>query len=153
MLNQYNIERSSEGIVLIKEKAYASPKQGISGPTQLAAMFGDVFHLERLLQEHLVMATLTAKMRVESLFTVAVGIAAKCLFSPREIYLRALLSGGTRIAVAHNHVSGDPTPSKDDEAAYKRIKSAGELVGIPLVDFLIIGSQGAYYSFAEHAGN
>ena len=153
MLNQYNIERSSEGIVLTAEKAYASPEQTISGPADLADMFNEHIHLDRLLEEHLYMISFSAKLCPTAIFEVASGTATGCLFSPREVFIRALLCGAVRIAVAHNHTSGDPTPSKEDEMACRRIKSAGELVGISLVDFLIIGSRGAYYSFAEHAGN
>ena len=53
------------------------------------------------------------------------------------------------IVLAHNHPSGDPTPSRDDVALTKRLVEAGELLGIPVLDHVIIGDAGRYCSFKE----
>ncbi len=153
MLTQYNVERSAERLALIEEKAYDYPDKAIAQPMDYVDLLNTCFHLDRLVEEHMVMVVLTAKMKPVALFETGRGTATRCLFSPRELYLRALLCGGIRIIVAHNHVSGDPTPSQEDLAAYRRIKEAGDVIGIHLTDFLIIGSGGLYYSYKEHTEN
>ena len=67
---------------------------------------------------------------------------------PRDIYRRAIECNAARIILAHNHPSGDVSPSQQDFAMTARVKQVGELVGIELIDHLIIGGD-CYYSFAE----
>ena len=61
---------------------------------------------------------------------------------PREVYIRALLSGAVAIVLAHNRPSGDTIPSDEDIHATERIGKAGELLGVELLDHIIIGSDG-----------
>jgi len=72
---------------------------------------------------------------------------------PREVFRAAILLNGAAIIVAHNHPSGDPTPSAEDREATRRIQRAGELLGIPMADHIIIGEgEGAglaFFSFRE----
>jgi DNA repair protein RadC len=63
----------------------------------------------------------------------------------------ALGVGAAGIVTVHNHPTGDPTPSDADRALWRRIRSAGELVGIPVVDNLVVGEGGRYFSEAEDA--
>ncbi len=60
----------------------------------------------------------------------------------------AIKESAAKIVLIHNHPSGDPTPSRADIEITHRVSKAGEIVGIPLVDHIIIGGT-AYYSFAE----
>lgn len=62
--------------------------------------------------------------------------------------MKALLCGAVSIIVVHNHPSGDAAPSKEDINVTKRIKKAGEVIGIGLLDHIIIGD--GYYSFLEN---
>lgn len=68
--------------------------------------------------------------------------------SPREVLIAALGCQAASFILAHNHPSGDPSPSKDDAALTGRISQAAGLVGIPLVDHIIIGDL-RYFSFRE----
>ena len=68
--------------------------------------------------------------------------------SPREVFLEALKAQAVYIILAHNHPSGDPTPSRQDVLLTRRMKEAGDLIGIELSDHIIIGDQ-RYYSFRE----
>ena len=70
------------------------------------------------------------------------------LITPREIYIRALLSGAVQIILCHNHPSGNAMPSEQDIAITKKIKEAGEMININLADHIIIGSD-SYLSFKE----
>jgi DNA repair protein RadC len=77
--------------------------------------------------------------------TVFVGGLIATTANAREIYQIALKYNAASIIVAHNHPSGDPTPSEADVRATDILKKAGEYIGIPLYDHIIIGND--YYSF------
>lgn len=67
---------------------------------------------------------------------------------PREVLKPFILANGASFLVAHNHPSGDPTPSPEDISLTRRLKAAAELMGIPLVDHLVLG-RGRYRSLAD----
>ena len=67
---------------------------------------------------------------------------------PREVFKAALLVNAAGIVGAHNHPSGDPSPSPDDSELTRRLAAAGELMCVPLIDHVIVG-DGRYYSFKE----
>lgn len=77
-----------------------------------------------------------------------VGTCDSSPVHPREIFGPALSLAATSIVVAHNHPSGDPTPSTNDRAVTDRLRQAGELLGVPLIDHVVIGDA-RYYSFAD----
>lgn len=90
-------------------------------------------------REHCLLVALDTKHRVVEIATVSVGTADHTFMSPREIFRDALLSGASAIVVAHNHPSGDPTPSADDRQVTRRLAQAGATTGIELLDHLVIG--------------
>jgi DNA repair protein RadC len=67
---------------------------------------------------------------------------------PREVFKRAIALSAASLLVAHNHPSGDPAPSEEDLAITTRLREAGELLGIPLLDHVIVG-EGEYRSLKE----
>jgi len=69
----------------------------------------------------------------------------------RPIFREALRYGATSALAFHNHPSGDPTPSPEDRLLTKRLKAAGESLGVPLADHLILG-EGRYHSFRAAEG-
>ncbi len=79
---------------------------------------------------------------------ITVGTATASLIHPREIFAAAISYPSSGIILVHNHPSGDPKPSGEDEKITKRMKSASEIMGIKLVDHVIVTSQG-HYSFAK----
>ncbi|MFA9377167.1 MAG: DNA repair protein RadC [Lachnotalea sp.] len=79
---------------------------------------------------------------------ISKGTVNSSLISPREIFLESLNNQAVYIILIHNHPSGDPTPSKEDVLATKRIKDAGALIGIILLDHIIIGDR-KYVSLKE----
>ena len=74
----------------------------------------------------------------------SVGTLSATLVHPREIFRFAVIHATATIAVAHCHPSGDPSPSKDDDAVTERIHSAGKILGIPLLDHIILGDESSY---------
>ena len=79
---------------------------------------------------------------------VSMGTVEGAFMHPREIFKKAIVNGSSAIIIIHNHPSGDTTPSEEDFKVATVIKKAGELLGIPVNDFIIIGGQG-YVSFAD----
>jgi DNA repair protein RadC len=79
---------------------------------------------------------------------VSRGILTASLVHPREVFRPALAASGAAIIISHNHPSGDPTPSRDDDGVTERIAKAGDLLGISLLDHLIVG-DGRYWSYRE----
>ena len=72
------------------------------------------------------------------------GTLTGALVSVRSIYSRALINNSSAIILGHNHPSGNPVPSGDDISITRKIKSAGELLEIPLLDHIIIGSSSTF---------
>lgn len=100
-------------------------------------------------REMVVVMSLTAKMEALAVEVVAVGGLDACCIDVRNIFKHSLLNNAARILCFHNHPSGDPIPSKEDYQITRRIKEAGEILGICLADHIIIG-DGQYFSFKEH---
>ena len=80
--------------------------------------------------------------------TVSVGDLSSSITHPREVFRGAVRRGAYGVVFAHNHPSGDPMPSGADKEFTHRIREAGEMIGIRLIDHLIIGDQN-YFSFSE----
>ena len=72
---------------------------------------------------------------------VHIGTLTESMVHPREVIKTAMLLNAARIIVAHNHPSGDPTPSREDIKITKRLVEAGHIVGIPFLDHVIIGFE------------
>ncbi len=70
---------------------------------------------------------------------------------PREVFRPLIRHAAAAAVVAHNHPSGDPTPSESDLAVTRRLRRAGDLLGIPVIDHVVIGADG-FASIAEMAG-
>jgi len=79
---------------------------------------------------------------------VSTGILNGSLIHPREVFSPALRERAASVLLVHNHPSGDPSPSAEDREATKRLRSAGGIVGIAVLDHVIIG-DGSFYSFRE----
>lgn len=76
------------------------------------------------------------------------GVLDGSVIHPREVFKAAITRSAAAVLLVHNHPSGDPTPSAEDRAVTKQIAEAGELVGIPVLDHVVIG-DGRYTSFVE----
>jgi DNA repair protein RadC len=90
-------------------------------------------------RECAVLVALDTKHRVIGTPIISMGTAAYTFLSPREVYRDALLTGASAIMVAHNHPSGDATPSDDDRHITRRLAQAGATLGIELLDHLVLG--------------
>lgn len=118
-------------------------------PAAIAAALNDAYDLEHMAEEYLYMIAFSISGDVLGIFEVSHGVVSQSIASPREIFIRALLSGAAYIVLVHNHPSGSTDPSEGDLALTRRIYDTGRLMCMPLVDNIIIGENGSYLSFRE----
>lgn len=93
-------------------------------------------------RERGVLIALDTRHRVIDTVLVSIGTAAHTFLAPREVYRDALLLGASAVVVAHNHPSGDATPSDDDQHVTRRLVQAGATLGVDLLDHLVVGDPG-----------
>lgn len=99
-------------------------------------------------REHFVILHLDSRHAMVGYQIASIGTANASLVHPREVFQAAIMVGAVAIIVAHNHPSGDPSPSAEDRAVTERLVSAGKILGIPVVDHVVIGDQ-SFVSFQE----
>ena len=92
---------------------------------------------------------MNTKNHVIAILPVSQGSLNASIVHPRELFQRAILSNGASLILAHNHPSGDASPSPEDIALTRRLVEAGQLLDIPILDHIILG-YGNFYSFKEH---
>jgi DNA repair protein RadC len=97
--------------------------------------------LRHLREEHFVVLFLNTKNRVIGRQTLSIGSLNASIVHPREVFRAAIRRSSASILCAHNHPSGDPTPSPEDLQLTRRLAEAGELVGIELLDHIVIGDN------------
>lgn len=101
-------------------------------------------------REAFVVLLLDVKHRIIAEEVVSVGILDGSLIHPREVFKAAIVAGAAGILIAHNHPSGDVQPSGQDHEVTRRLRDAGKLLGIPVVDHVIVGAGTSdLYSFRE----
>lgn len=116
-----------------------SDKPIIRSPTDVANLL--MPELRDVSKEHFKSLLLGTKNQVLKVVTVSVGILDSSLVHPREVFKDAIAISAAAIIVAHNHPSGDPTPSAEDRRVTQRLAEAGELLGIDLLDHVILGDN------------
>lgn len=100
-------------------------------------------------RETVIVFGLGTKSDINFISTVSVGSLNTSIVHPREIFKASIASNCARLIIAHNHPSGDISPSDADHKFTRRICEAGELLGIEVLDHVIV-SPTEYYSFAEY---
>ncbi|WP_432355774.1 RadC family protein [Sporosarcina sp. A2] len=111
----------------------------IKSPEDAAAYL--MTDMSKLTQEHFVVLFLNVKNEVLHKQTIFIGSLNSSIVHPREIFREAVKRSAASLVVAHNHPSGNATPSPEDIEVTKRLAEAGELMGIDLLDHIIIGDQ------------
>jgi len=121
--------------------------QQARAPAEVAKMLRPV--LEHEPAEVFVVLLLDGRHRVTGLAEVSRGTMTSSLVHPREVFGPALRDSAAAIIVAHNHPSGDPSPSSEDVEVTRRLHEAGKILGIPLLDHVIVGEKGSFASLRE----
>ena len=145
------VQRVRELVVSYRPFRLTMPVEGrVSRPYDAAKLASAVLagaDVERVLALHL-----GVKHHVIGVHVVSVGTLDAALVHPREIFKAAYLSNAAALVIAHNHPSGDPTPSSEDRALSDRLRDAGDLLGVALLDFVIVTDPAEgfrYHSFKE----
>jgi DNA repair protein RadC len=94
-----------------------------------------------LKQEHFICLFLNTKNQVLHRQTIFIGSLNASIVHPREVFKEAVKRSAASIICAHNHPSGDPTPSQEDIQVTRRLKECGKMIGIELLDHLVIGDR------------
>ena len=99
-------------------------------------------------QEHFMILLLDSKNRIVKDEVISIGTLNASIIHPREVFKSAIRESANSIILVHNHPSGDPEPSAEDEQITKKLFEAGELLRIKVLDHVIIGKDN-YHSFVE----
>lgn len=136
--------------VLEKEVSVNCPEveRKMNSPENAARLGRYCLHLHEETEEYLYMICLNTKLNMTSVFELSHGNVNSSVVGIREMFQKALLANAVNIIVMHNHPSGDPTPSREDIEVTKRMKEAGKLLGVDVLDHIIIGDN-RYTSLKE----
>ena len=110
----------------------------------------DFFHheLRDNRKELFLILLLDGKNRITRKVQVSEGSLNQSIVHPREVFAPAVRESAAAVIFIHNHPSGDPSPSREDREITRRLKEAGDILGIKVLDHIIIG-DGSYFSFVE----
>ena len=148
-ITKYRAELDSERHnILVKESAVNYACDKLDNPCDIVKMFNSVFGLDHMAEEYVYLVAFSTTYRVLGVFEISHGTVNTTLASPREIFIRLLLSGASRFVICHNHPSGDCKPSCEDVGLTKRLQDCADLMGIKFADHIITGN--GYYSFKEY---
>jgi DNA repair protein RadC len=118
----------------------------ISNPTEIVPLLR---RYKKLKQESFIVITLNSAHEVIAIRMVSVGTLDRTVVHPREVFCDAITDRAAAIVVAHNHPSGSTDPSNEDKKLTMRLRAAGVILGVPMLDHLIIAQGKEYYSFLE----
>lgn len=135
-------------LVKVGEIEFAASLDGTYAGNLVQLLFE---YLDGADRENMVVIMLNTKYKVIGINTAHIGSLDSTIIHPREIFKPAILSNAAAIVIAHNHPSGDAIPSRQDVEVTEKIKDAGEMIGIELLDHIIIGNKDTmdFYSMRE----
>ena len=135
--------------IKISEKIKKTP---ITNPEEIARVLQSVLKAEpksEQMKEHFWGVYLNSRNNIIKVELVTLGILNANIVHPRETYAPAIESRAGSLIIAHNHPSGDTEPSEDDIEVTQRLKEAGKILGVELIDHIIITKE-KFYSFKDN---
>lgn len=142
-ISRYTVKRVKEDT-----GRYDLDSKQIKDPDSARNIIETVLDLNASTVENLGLLTVDIKLNVIGIHIVTIGSLNSSIVHPRDIFQRAILDNAHQIILFHNHPSGDPRPSNDDIGVTRRVAEAGEILGVPLADHIIVG-DGRYTSLKE----
>ena len=131
-------------VSVVREKTDRYPR--ISNSKELQAITREL--LADAATERFLVFFMDSKNRITGFNESSVGSLNVSVVHPRDTMRAAVIQGASAIVLAHNHPSGDPTPSREDRECTKRLCHAGRILGIRVLDHIVVG-ESDYYSFAD----
>ncbi len=135
-------------LLVIRDKNYHGELESkkITSPTDMQDLLKSYF--SGLDREHFIVVAVDARNNVIGINTVSIGSLNATVVHPREAFKYAILANAASVIFAHNHPSGESSPSPEDISITKRLQNAGEILGINVLDSLIFGDS--VYSLNQH---
>lgn len=127
----------------------ATPRDTVRTPMDCAMIAGAILDTLDADQEHFILLALNTKNEVTGFKVVASGGQDSTTVDARVVFRNALLLGAAAVIFAHNHPSGNPEPSGDDQRLTAKLADAGELLGIPVLDHVVIGAGRKFVSMRD----
>lgn len=143
-VTKYSVEIGDDGRnVLVKESARncGEISGGIDCKEKVKTLLDTMFRASYQAEEYVWLIALNTKLKPLGVFEVSHGTVDSAYIAPREIFVRLLLCGATEFIVAHNHPSGDTTPSDEDINMTMRISECAKLIGLRFLDHVILGES------------
>jgi DNA repair protein RadC len=137
-------------IQLVRESDHTAPEKAISSPKTAAEIATS--YLQGADREHFIVLLLSTKNHVIGINTVSIGSLNASIVHPREVFKPAVVANAAAIIVAHNHPSGNPEPSPEDGQVSRRLRDAGEMLGIPVLDSLVVTEDPNKYVSLKERG-
>jgi DNA repair protein RadC len=138
--------------LLVRSALIRSPEYDAKSLPQISEA-SDVYRILQHLvfsdQEHFVVLPMNNRNHVTAIYEAAIGAANNVTVNLRDMMKIAILTGTNNLIVAHNHPSGDPSPSRDDDEMTKRTKAALKCIGMNLLDHVIVAREGHYSYFSS----
>ena len=143
------IDEDGKNILVKERSSYFSDIDRIDTTDKIAYMIRSVFDAEKLAEEYAWLLALDAKCKLIGLFELSHGTVNVSIIGTREIFVKLYLCGATAFVLVHNHPSGVSEPSDLDIESTKKVQKAGEIMGIPLLDHIIVSKEN-YCSLKEN---
>ena len=134
-------------VKLVRDGSQASERKKVDCAATAARILQQ--YLDGADREHFVVLLLDTQNQVIGIHTVTVGTLDASLVHPREVFKTAILANAASVLLAHNHPSGDATPSAEDLMVTRQLSEAGITIGIEVLDHIVVGDVDRYYSFRE----
>ena len=132
----------------LADRWYPDDRPAIASPRDAVLLFADLRTARR---EEVVVLMLDARHRPIARETVAVGTVNASRLAPRDVFGPALRRDAVAVIIGHNHPSGDPSPSRADRVVTAALRGAGDLLGVPVLDHIIV-TRRAHHSFRDVEG-
>jgi DNA repair protein RadC len=137
-------------VSLVKENSVVMDEAIYRSAGQLAPVLSRYY--DGLDREYFVVVMLNGKNRIIGFNTVSIGSLSQAIVEPREVFKPAIACSAMAVILSHNHPSGDPTPSREDITITDKLKTAGDILGIKVLDHVVMGDYGKYFSFTDEEG-
>lgn len=135
---------------------YTTKDEGLNTPEACLKFWNEIIKTQSSYEadkENLIVILLSIRLRPYAWHTVAIGNLSEVTAHPREILRPCIAGAAYGFILAHNHPSGDPSPSRSDEVITRKMIEASQIMGIRFMDHVIIGeitpNSPTYYSFRE----
>ena len=135
-------------LTLVAESSGLTSSEAIQTSLAAASLLRPCF--EGLDREQFLVCGLDAKHRIIGINIVSIGSLTLAIVHPREVFKPLILMNAAACLCAHNHPSGDPTPSQEDHVLTLRLREGANLLGITLLDHVILG-EARHFSFADQS--